>query len=78
MAHELWLQAVRLEAFESVLPGRIFVFDRLVGGLEDQFEIHKCWSRLSVHRWPARLVNDGDVGHPERSHCFVGTEREAA
>ena len=68
---------VRLEAFESILPRRIFVSHRLIGRGEDELEIQECRSRFRIHRRPTWLIDDGNIRHLKRGRFAIGTEREA-
>lgn len=63
-----------LEAFEAVLPHRVFVLNRLAGRGEHQPEIQKCRIGFRIHGGPTRLVDDGQVRHLERGRFSVRGE----
>lgn len=68
----------RLKALKPVLSRGVFVIYRLIGQLEDEFEIKECRNRFSIHCRPARLVDDGQVHHLEGRRFAIRTESKSA
>ena len=68
----------RLKALKSILPHRVFVFDRLVSGGKDEFEVEKGRGGFRILCWPTRLVDDRHIGHLQCGDFPIRTEREPA